>query len=83
MEDVGETGSADDDIFAPDNAFGLGKFGSPGIDIRRGGTIALPRPSSSSGRYAKSILNDVFLVISFPHKRLLLYVRMKELPIEV
>ena len=39
--------------------------------------------SGISGRYAKIVLKDVLRVKSFPHRILLLYVRMNELPSDV
>jgi hypothetical protein len=39
--------------------------------------------SETSGRYENNILNDVFLVMSFPQMTLLLYVLINELPNDV
>ena len=52
-------------------------------DLDLEGSISCCLGPETSGRYAKRILNDVSLVIFFPHSKLLLYFRMIELPTDV
>jgi hypothetical protein len=59
------------------------KFSGELAEFDLEGSTSCCKGPETSGRYANRILKDVFLVMFFPHSKLLLYVRMIELPTDV